>query len=180
MPFFIDCRESHLRTFCRQIHQCAKIGGWGVKPILQCQDLESACCSKSSRSRHPMWRVGNWTNTTGIKRWKVQCCSGNPWNSSPSRIRCRETRRGRGERHKCFQNSRRGPCKQLSPSDKPHLSTGPCETKPNRGSAIRVGKSAPSSLFQRVWTWIPSFCDRHLQAVALQAKHYRGVQRTNL
>ena len=22
---FIDCRESHLRTFCRQIHQCARI-----------------------------------------------------------------------------------------------------------------------------------------------------------
>ena len=33
---FIDCCVSHLRTFCRQIHQCAKIGGWGrgVKPIL--------------------------------------------------------------------------------------------------------------------------------------------------
>ena len=23
----IDCRESHLRTFCRQIHQCASIEG---------------------------------------------------------------------------------------------------------------------------------------------------------
>ena len=34
---FIDCRESHLRAFCRQIHQCARIGGWegGVKPILE-------------------------------------------------------------------------------------------------------------------------------------------------
>ena len=33
---FIDCRESHLSTFCRQIHQCANIGGrgGGVKPIL--------------------------------------------------------------------------------------------------------------------------------------------------
>ena len=33
---FIDCPESHLRAFCRQIHQCARIGGWegGVKPIL--------------------------------------------------------------------------------------------------------------------------------------------------
>ena len=29
---FIDCRESHLRTFCRQILQCARIGrGEGVK-----------------------------------------------------------------------------------------------------------------------------------------------------
>ena len=26
---FIDCFESHLRTFCRQIHQWAKIGGGG-------------------------------------------------------------------------------------------------------------------------------------------------------
>ena len=28
---------SHLRAFCRQIHQCARIGGWegGVKPILE-------------------------------------------------------------------------------------------------------------------------------------------------
>ena len=34
---FIDCRKSHLRAFCRQIHQCARIGGWegGVKPILE-------------------------------------------------------------------------------------------------------------------------------------------------
>ena len=34
---FIDCRESHLRAFCRQIHQCARIWGWegGVKPILE-------------------------------------------------------------------------------------------------------------------------------------------------
>ena len=24
---FIDCRESHLRTFCRQVHQCVRIGG---------------------------------------------------------------------------------------------------------------------------------------------------------
>ena len=33
---FIDCRESHLCAFCRQIHQCARIGGreGGVKPIL--------------------------------------------------------------------------------------------------------------------------------------------------
>ena len=26
---FIDCRESHLCTFCHQIHQCARIGPWG-------------------------------------------------------------------------------------------------------------------------------------------------------
>ena len=26
---FIDCRKSHLRTFCCQIHQRAKIGGGG-------------------------------------------------------------------------------------------------------------------------------------------------------
>ena len=33
---FIHCRESHLLTFCREIRQCARIGGWGggVKPIL--------------------------------------------------------------------------------------------------------------------------------------------------
>ena len=31
---FIDCRESHLRTFCRQIHQCAKLGGGGRGSIL--------------------------------------------------------------------------------------------------------------------------------------------------
>ena len=24
---FTGCRELHLRTFCRQIHQCARIGG---------------------------------------------------------------------------------------------------------------------------------------------------------
>ena len=28
-----DCRESHLRTFCRQIHQCTKIGGGGFGQI---------------------------------------------------------------------------------------------------------------------------------------------------
>ena len=27
---FIDCRKSHLHTFCRQIHQCARIGGRGA------------------------------------------------------------------------------------------------------------------------------------------------------
>ena len=32
--FVINCCESHLRTFCRQIHQSAKIGGRGVEPIL--------------------------------------------------------------------------------------------------------------------------------------------------
>ena len=31
---FIDCRESHLRTFCRQIHQCAKIREWGVLKLI--------------------------------------------------------------------------------------------------------------------------------------------------
>ena len=36
MRFVVNCRESNLRTFCREIHQCAKIGGrgGGVKPIL--------------------------------------------------------------------------------------------------------------------------------------------------
>ena len=29
--FVVSYRESHLRTFCRQVHQCAKIGGRGVK-----------------------------------------------------------------------------------------------------------------------------------------------------
>ena len=29
----VNCRELHLRAFCRQIHQCAKIGGQ-VEPIL--------------------------------------------------------------------------------------------------------------------------------------------------
>ena len=28
--FFIDCRELHLHTFCREIQQCAKIGRWGM------------------------------------------------------------------------------------------------------------------------------------------------------
>ena len=32
--FVVNCRESHLRTFWRQIHQCAKGGGRGIKPIL--------------------------------------------------------------------------------------------------------------------------------------------------
>ena len=34
--FVVNCRESNLRTFCREIHQSAKIGGRGgeVKPIL--------------------------------------------------------------------------------------------------------------------------------------------------
>ena len=27
--FVVNCRESNLRTFCREIHQCAKIGGRG-------------------------------------------------------------------------------------------------------------------------------------------------------
>ena len=36
---FIDCRESHLRTFCRQIHQCARIGGWGERQFWKCQDF---------------------------------------------------------------------------------------------------------------------------------------------
>ena len=39
---FIDCRESHLRTFCRQIHQCARIRGWGLSQSWQCQDFDSA------------------------------------------------------------------------------------------------------------------------------------------
>ena len=32
--FVNSCRELHLRAFCREIHQSAKIGGRGVKPIL--------------------------------------------------------------------------------------------------------------------------------------------------
>ena len=39
---FIDCRESHLRTFCREIHQCARIGGWGLSQSWQCQDFGSS------------------------------------------------------------------------------------------------------------------------------------------
>ena len=31
---FIHCRESHLRTVCREIHQCARIGGGGGKANL--------------------------------------------------------------------------------------------------------------------------------------------------
>ena len=40
----IDCRELHLRTFCRQIHQCARIGGrgGGLSQFWQCQDFNSA------------------------------------------------------------------------------------------------------------------------------------------
>ena len=36
MRFVVNFRESNLRTFCREIHQSAKIGGHGggVKPIL--------------------------------------------------------------------------------------------------------------------------------------------------
>ena len=33
--FVINCCESHLRTFCRQIHQSAKIGGRGGWVLLQ-------------------------------------------------------------------------------------------------------------------------------------------------
>ena len=38
---FINCRESHLRTFSRQIHQCVRIGEWegGLSQYWQCQDL---------------------------------------------------------------------------------------------------------------------------------------------
>ena len=33
--FVVNCRETHSRAFCREIHQSAKIGGrGGVKPIL--------------------------------------------------------------------------------------------------------------------------------------------------
>ena len=44
---FIDRCKSH---FCHQIHQCVKIGEWGVrvKPIFQCQDFGSASHSKPS------------------------------------------------------------------------------------------------------------------------------------
>ena len=48
--YVIQCRESHLRTFCREIHQCARIGGWGLSKFWQSQDFGSACYSNSSLS----------------------------------------------------------------------------------------------------------------------------------
>ena len=46
--FVVNCCESNLRTFCRQIHQCAKIGGWegGSSQLWKCQDFDVACSWK--------------------------------------------------------------------------------------------------------------------------------------
>ena len=61
--FVINCCESHLRTFCRQIHQSAKIGGRGGRailsditggaPDLQCK-FENHCRPGLSRPGRPI------------------------------------------------------------------------------------------------------------------------------
>ena len=67
---FIDCRESHLRTFCRKIHQCARIGGrGGLSQSWQCQDFGSACYSNPSLSLSPLQDLLNTNESTWMDGW---------------------------------------------------------------------------------------------------------------
>ena len=65
---FIDCRELHLRTFCRQIHQCAKIR---QPPRL------SRIGGKGGRQCY----LDCLTVLLGSKSWWLQVYPGGSWRS---------------------------------------------------------------------------------------------------
>ena len=86
--FFIDCRESHLCTFCCQIYQCARIGGGWVKPILAMpgfrkrllvQPLPKWCCLRifeafpEGRGTQSHYLGGKSSGASREKRRRVRC-----------------------------------------------------------------------------------------------------------
>ena len=72
---FIDCRESHLRTFCREIHQCARIGG--LSQSWQCQDFGSAShCNPSLTSNWHFWQMTQMSNKCLLSKTEKAQMSG--------------------------------------------------------------------------------------------------------
>ena len=68
-PRFIHCRELHLRTFCHQIHQCAKIGGGPSNQFWQCHDLGSSYSWSSSLMILVSYLI-TWSHLYVHKAWQ--------------------------------------------------------------------------------------------------------------